>query len=204
MDKDYASNVTSSTLPASAPELGRQACAELTEASLLRIADWVEDSITDGPGLRFTLFTQGCPHACPGCHNPQTHAYEGGRLVTVETVLNKIRANPLLDGVTLSGGDPFEQPEVLAYLAEKVHELGLSVMTYTGYTYERLSSPIGAERGWHRLLEQTDLLVDGRFMAQLRDPLLLFRGSSNQRILNVAESRRVGHAVSADLVRCQP
>ncbi|MEO3944960.1 4Fe-4S single cluster domain-containing protein [Gorillibacterium sp. CAU 1737] len=196
MDKLEIRVESPAATPAQGPSAEPQPQSQrFTEDSLIRIADWVEDSITDGPGLRFTLFTQGCPHACPGCHNPQTHAVEGGRVVTLGSILDRIRANPLLDGVTLSGGDPFEQAAPLAFLAEKIHELGLNVITYTGYLYERLCAPVGIERGWDKLLDQTDLLVDGKYIARLRDPLLLFRGSSNQRILDMAETRRTGAAV---------
>ena len=162
---------------------------------MLRLAGWVDDSIVDGPGLRFTVFTQGCPHACPGCHNPHTHAFEGGKLESVASLLDRIRANPLLDGVTLSGGEPFEQAPALTELASGAHALGLSVMTYSGYTLERLIAPQGEAKGWPKLLAETDILVDGPFVARLRNPLLRFRGSSNQRILDARASLRLGRAV---------
>jgi len=166
--------------------------------ALLRIAGVVEDSIVDGPGLRFTVFAQGCSHACPGCHNPHTHAYGGGHSASVADLLARVRANPLLDGVTLSGGEPFDQAEGLADLASGVHALGLSVMTYTGYALERLLAREGSVPGWRKLLAETDILVDGPFVARLRDPLLPFRGSSNQRILDAAESLKLGRAVPLD------
>ena len=105
----------------------------------LRIAGTVGDSIVDGPGLRLTVFTQGCPHHCPGCHNPQTHDFSGGYDATVEELFAQYRENPLLRGVTLSGGEPFCQPAPLAELARLVHGAGGDVFCYTGYTYEQLS-----------------------------------------------------------------
>ena len=104
---------------------------------LLRVAGIVEESIVDGPGYRFTIFTQGCPHDCPGCHNPQTHPIDGGTEVSVRTLYDRILRNPLLRGVTFSGGEPFLQAAPLAALATAVHAAGkLDVVTYTGYTYE--------------------------------------------------------------------
>ena len=104
----------------------------------MRIANTVSDSIVDGPGLRFTVFTQGCPHRCPGCHNPDTHDPAGGREAAVEELAEKLLSNPLTDGLTLSGGEPFCQAEDCARLAAIAREKGLNVWVYTGYTYERL------------------------------------------------------------------
>ena len=106
----------------------------------MRIANTVSDSIVDGPGLRFTVFTQGCPHRCPGCHNPDTHDPAGGHEATVDELAEKLLSNPLTDGLTLSGGEPFCQAEECAKLAAAAREKGLNVWTYTGYTYERLIS----------------------------------------------------------------
>ena len=104
----------------------------------LRIAGIVEESITDGPGIRMVVFAQGCKHKCKGCHNPQTHSFDGGTLIEIDDLIREIKKNPLLDGVTLSGGDPFEQAEVFSEFAARVRALGLTVVTYTGYTYENL------------------------------------------------------------------
>ena len=148
----------------------------------LRLAGIVEESIVDGPGLRYVLFTQGCPHRCKGCHNPQTHPLEGGVLTEVRHVLSQIAENPLLRGVTFSGGEPFLQPRALVAVAQGVHALGRDVVTFTGYTYEALRA---SDDPWTaRLLEETDLLVDGPYIEALRDPELRFRGSSNQRELD--------------------
>ena len=100
--------------------------------SKLRLAGVIKESIVDGPGIRFVVFGQGCPHRCPGCQNPQTHDFSGGYDTTTERLLAEIRKNPMLKGITLSGGDPFVQPEAMAELAEEAHKLGLNVVTYTG------------------------------------------------------------------------
>jgi len=126
----------------------------------LRIAGVVKESIVDGPGIRFTVFAQGCKHNCPGCHNLHTHDFSGGTVVSVESLVEQIKKNPLLDGVTLSGGEPFEQAESLAVLARRVHELKLNVMTYTGYTFEEICGNSKGNPGWESLLNETDILVD--------------------------------------------
>ncbi len=160
--------------------------------ALLRIAGITEESIVDGPGIRFVVFAQGCRHHCPGCHNPQTHDLSGGTLSSVDEILHRMQQNPLLDGITLSGGDPFEQAEAFAELAEKARNLGYSVMTYTGYTYEMLQHDAPHRPGWHKLLASTHLLVDGPFRQAEHNPLLRFRGSENQRIVDVSSSLQVG------------
>lgn len=154
-------------------------------AGQIRVAGIVKESIVDGPGIRYVVFTQGCKHNCPGCHNPQTHSFEGGSMMDVGIILQQIKENPLLDGITLSGGEPLEQAEELAELAAKVKEMKLSVIIYTGYTYEQIIENSENRPGWKRLLQYTDILVDGPFMQELADPLLPFRGSSNQRVINL-------------------
>lgn len=159
----------------------------------MRIANTVSDSIVDGPGLRFTVFTQGCPHRCPGCHNPDTHDPAGGREVTVAELAEQMGKNPLTDGLTLSGGEPFCQAADCAALARIAREKGLNVWTYTGYTYERLLE--GDLPGALELLDQTDVLVDGPFLLAEKSYEALFRGSANQRLIDVKQSRAAGHAV---------
>ncbi|MDF2524364.1 MAG: nrdG, partial [Clostridiales bacterium] len=102
----------------------------------LRISGIIKESIVDGPGIRLVIFAQGCRHHCPGCHNPETHSFEGGQLITIAEILGMMKRNPLLDGITLSGGDPFEQAAEFAELARETRKAGLNVVTYTGYTYE--------------------------------------------------------------------
>lgn len=159
----------------------------------IRIAGTVGESIVDGPGFRYALFTQGCPHHCPGCHNPQTHDFAGGREVELDTLLRDMCRNPLVRGVTFSGGEPFCQPEPLYYLAAELKKRGKHLMAYSGYTFEQLLAlPDPFVR---RLLGEIDLLVDGPFIEAERNIDLLFRGSANQRVLNVPRSLEAQSAV---------
>lgn len=164
----------------------------------LKIAGTVNDSIVDGPGIRFTIFTQGCPHRCEGCHNPHTHDFNGGTLCETDEILEKIFANPLLDGITLSGGDPFCQAKPLAEICKKVREKGLDVITYTGYTFEYLLSHADEENGWRELVELSDFIIDGRFEIAKRSLALHFRGSSNQRIIDVKKSLESGEVIQVE------
>lgn len=157
----------------------------------LRLSGIVEESIADGPGLRYVLFTQGCPHDCRGCHNPQTHSFEGGFLFTVKAALEQFDENPLLAGLTLSGGEPFLQAASLCAVAQGVCERGKTVVTYTGYTFESLQELAVRDPWVARLLDLTDTLIDGPYMEELRDMELPFRGSSNQRILDRSERKRL-------------
>ena len=162
----------------------------------LRIAGIANDSIVDGPGLRLTVFTQGCPHRCPGCHNPQTHDFSGGSEGDTAEIIAKMRKNPLLDGVTLSGGEPFCQPEACAEIARAARELGLNVWSYSGYTFEELLQGTEAQK---ELLRELDVLVDGRFELEKRSLECKFRGSSNQRLVNVPASLQEGRAVELEI-----
>ncbi len=146
----------------------------------------------DGPGFRYTIFTQGCPHQCLGCHNPQTHDFAGGHEVTVQTLLADILQNPMLSGVTFSGGEPFAQAAPLAALAQALHQHGKHIMVYSGYTFEELLA-LGQDA--RALLSQCDLLVDGRYEEAQRSLTLRFRGSHNQRVLDVPKSLVQGKAV---------
>lgn len=158
----------------------------------IRIAALVNDSIVDGPGLRYAVYTQGCTHHCKGCHNPQTHDPKGGRETDTGIIWREIEENPLLSGITFSGGDPLLQPLPLAELAEKAHEKGLSVWCYTGWTWESLMRK--SDPDMMTLLKNVDVLVDGPFLLDQRTLDLPFRGSKNQRLIDVAESLRSGTA----------
>ena len=149
---------------------------------LMRIAGIVQDSIVDGEGIRLTVFTQGCPHACPGCHNPETHDFNGGRMVDTSEIAAMLDANPMLDGVTLSGGEPFCQPGACIEIATAAHLKGLNVWCYTGYTIEELEG--------HPLLNEVDVLVEGRYVEKQRTLELPFRGSRNQRIIVLRDGGR--------------
>lgn len=150
---------------------------------LLRISGIVEESIVDGPGLRFTVFTQGCPHHCRGCHNPQTHDFSGGKMMNIEEIFSMYQENPILSGITFSGGEPFCQPDSLYQLALKVKALGHNVMVYSGYTHKQLLAMAEKDESICRLLSVTDILVDGPYVEALRDLELKYRGSSNQKII---------------------
>lgn len=165
----------------------------------LRIAGTVNDSIVDGPGLRLAIFTQGCPHHCKGCHNPQTHDFDGGNDVTLESLLDMLKSDPLLDGVTYSGGEPFCQAKQLYELGLEVKKLGMNVITYTGYTFEYLLEHSDDENCYEKLLSVTDYLIDGPFELDKRNILLKFRGSSNQRIIDVKKSLQQKKAVETEI-----
>ena len=170
-----------------------------TMETALRLAGVIRESIVDGPGWRFVVFAQGCPHHCPGCQNPQTHDFAGGYDSKVGNLIAELRKNPLLSGVTLSGGDPFAQAEPFAVLAAEVHKLGLNVITYTGWTYEQIMDGLDSHAGWRDLLAETDVLVDGRFLLEEKSLAILFRGSRNQRTIDVKRSLVQGVALECDL-----
>lgn len=159
----------------------------------MRIANWISDSIVDGPGLRLTVFTQGCPHRCPGCHNPETWDPAGGREVPLEELEALLAGNPLLQGLTLSGGEPFLQAGDCASLARRARRRGLDVWTYTGYRYEDLAEAGRAD--WEALLAATDVLVDGPFLQAQKSYAALFRGSDNQRLIDLRQTRAAGQVV---------
>ena len=157
----------------------------VNKVSKIRIAGIVNDSITDGPGLRLTVFAQGCAHNCKGCHNPETHDPAGGYDRDIADIAQMAADNPLLDGVTFSGGEPFLQAAGFAELAKRVKALvpGLSVITYTGYTWEELVNAEWAQE----LLAVSDFIVDGRFEEDKKSLALKYAGSTNQRFINVKE-----------------
>ena len=154
----------------------------------IRIAGIVQDSIVDGKGLRFVVFTQGCPHQCPGCHNPETHDIRGGTLMDVDEIIAQMYANPLCDGLTLSGGEPFFQPMCCTRIAKAAKERGMNVWCYTGYTLNELSSIPAADD----LLAYVDVLVDGRFIQSKRSLDRDYRGSTNQRVIDMNAYRETG------------
>lgn len=163
-----------------------------------RIAGTVNDSIVDGPGFRFAVFAQGCSHCCPGCQNPQTWDAEGGETAATEELLARIDKNPLLRGVTLSGGEPFEQPAPMAELAQECRARGLDVWCYTGYLYEEIAEGALGEEA-RALLEACDVLVDGPFIESEKTLGLRWRGSANQRVIDVPASLAAGKAVELAL-----
>ena len=155
----------------------------------LKIAGIVDDSVVDG--VRLTVFTQGCAHRCKGCHNPETQPIDGGHIIDTDDVLKQVGDNPLLTGVTFSGGEPFLQPEPLAEIAKAVHKRGLDVWSYSGYTLGELETMPSAKV----LLDNIDVLVDGQFVEKERDLSLHFRGSRNQRVIDMNATRKKGEPV---------
>lgn len=154
----------------------------------IRIAGIVEESIVDGPGIRLTLFTQGCLHACPNCHNPETHALDKGYVIDTEDVVKLCKENKLLSGITLSGGEPFLQPKECFDIIKKVRNKDFNVIVYTGYTYEELLDFAKENKYINSILNNIDYLVDGKYIDKLRDLKLFFRGSSNQRFIDVKKT----------------
>ena len=165
----------------------------------LRIAGVVNESIVDGKGIRYTIFVQGCPHHCEGCHNPQTHDFSGGNEITIQQLLKDIQKDPLLSGVTFSGGEPFCQPEALAALGKEIKTLGLDITIYSGYTFEELWLMSEKNKAIRELLEIADILIDGKFILEQKSLMLKFRGSKNQRIIDVPKSRTAGKAIETEL-----
>lgn len=165
----------------------------------IRLSGVAEESIVDGPGIRYTVFVQGCPHRCEGCHNPQTHSFDGGYIADTDDLFNKIMENPLLDGVTFSGGEPFCQAKPLAELGRRLKKQGIGVMSYTGFTVEQLIRDSNADNGYLELLNTIDFLVDGRFVIALKSYECHFRGSTNQRIIDVKKTLKEGYAISCEL-----
>lgn len=160
----------------------------------ISIADIESESIVDGPGFRFAVYTQGCPHDCPGCHNPQTHPFEGGKLAEPERLMELLKSEPLNTGVTLSGGEPFCQAVELAKFACLAREAGYGVWAYSGYTYEVLTGP-NAPEGALELLDNIDVLVDGPYVRELGSYEAKWRGSTNQRVIDVKRSKTAGAVV---------
>ncbi len=154
----------------------------------IKLAGVVKESTVDGPGFRYTIFTQGCPHNCPGCHNPETHDINGGEWVKIDDIVCDINKNPLLKGVTLSGGDPFIQAKKMAMLVEKLDRNRLDVICYTGFDYEYLIKNANENNGFLELLKNTDVLIDGKFILNLKSDKLPYRGSLNQRSIDVKKS----------------
>lgn len=161
----------------------------------LRLSGCVADSIVDGPGMRFVLFVQGCPHHCPACHNPQTHDFSGGYAADLDSLMLQITENPLCTGVTFSGGEPFCQAKALYLLAQKIRSAGKDIVVYSGYTFEELLEKSEQEPAILALMRQCRLLIDGRYLQEQRDLTLPFRGSKNQRILDLKKSLSEKRAV---------
>lgn len=165
----------------------------------MKLAGIIRESIVDGPGIRFVIFSQGCPHNCRGCHNPDTHNFDTGFQAENQKILAEIDKNPLLKGVTFSGGEPFCQAKEFADLARSIKSRGLDIVTYTGYTFEYIKNSFTLNKDWSELLKLTDILIDGPFIEDKKDLTLKFRGSKNQRILDIKKSLELNCAVEYNL-----
>lgn len=163
--------------------------------SSLRLAGMIPESFVDGPGIRFVLFAQGCNHHCEGCHNPETHDYESGQVYDLNSLYKRIKTQKHITGVTLSGGEPFDQAVEFAKLAQLLKKDGLNIVTYTGYKLEYILGNTLDIKGWKELLETTDILIDGPYIHELRDISIAFRGSTNQRLVDVPQTLAQGMLV---------
>lgn len=165
----------------------------MSDNIILRMCGVEPESIVDGPGFRYVIFVQGCPHRCPGCHNPQSHDFEGGYDLDLEELWEDILKSKSITGITFSGGEPFCQIKPLLEIAHRAKDAGLDLMSYSGYTYEELldrKDPVTDE-----FLSLLDMLVDGRFIEEERNLELLYRGSENQRVIDMNKTRESGEIV---------
>ena len=165
----------------------------------MRIAGLVQDSIVDGPGLRFSVFVQGCDMRCDGCHNPDTWDINGGTEIPIADIISEMLSNPLTDGLTLTGGEPFLQTADCTDIAAAALVNGLNVWLYSGFTFERLAEWSVRDSSVKALLSFTDVLVDGRFILAERSLTIKWRGSHNQRIIDVPKSLAMGRAVELEV-----
>ena len=151
----------------------------------LKIAGVQKESIVDGPGIRYVVFTQGCPHHCKGCHNPQTHDFSGGSDVSIEKIAEDIKKNPMIKGVTISGGEPFMQAKQVSRLIDDLKDKNYDIMVYKGYNFENLVKNADENNGY----------MDGRFVEELKNENTIFRGSTNQRAIECKNSLDSGNIV---------
>ena len=159
--------------------------------NMIRLSGIAYESLVNGPGMRRVLFAQGCTHNCKGCFNPDTHDFNGGELKDIDEIVKDILQNPILKGVTFSGGDPLEQADKFAYIAQKLRANNLNIWCYTGYTFEEILENKEQRKGWSELLNNIDVLVDGKF-DETKKGELRYRGSSNQRIIDIKKTLETG------------
>ena len=171
----------------------------MEKAENVRLAGICYESLVNGPGLRRVLFAQGCTHNCSGCFNPSTHSFEGGQLMDMEHIVYDIKSNPMLRGITFSGGECWEQADKFAYIAENVKNPNFNIWCYTGYTFEYILKHQNERKGWKDFLQNIDVLVDGKFDEEKKDTRIKFRGSHNQRIIDVKNSLSLGKVITLNL-----
>lgn len=164
----------------------------------IRLSGIAYESLVNGPGIRRVFFSQGCKHNCKGCFNPDTHDFNDGENRNMDELIESVLDNPMIKGVTFSGGDPLEQAEKFAYMAKAFKNNNLNIWCYTGYTYEYIREHKDENNGWNELLNNIDVLVDGKFEEENMQEGLKFRGSTNQRIIDIKESLNHGKIVTLD------
>lgn len=161
----------------------------------IRLSGIIEESIVDGPGFRFVIFTQGCPKRCFLCHNEETQSLTGGYIEKLDKIVSMFSNNPLIKGITISGGEPFIQPDKVLYLVRKAKELNLNVLLYSGFYYNELQRMNDSVK---TILKEADYLIDGPFVHTEKNLNLLFRGSNNQRIIDLKETNKINDLVFID------
>lgn len=159
--------------------------------NMVRLSGIAYESLVNGPGMRRVFFSQGCTHNCKGCFNPDTHDFNGGEERNIDDLINDVKDNPIITGITFSGGDPFEMAEEFAYMAKEFKVQGLNIWSYTGYTFEEIIANLDKRDGFRELINNIDVLVDGRFEED-KTGEFRYRGSSNQRIIDVKKSLKQG------------
>lgn len=164
----------------------------------IRLAGIAYESLVNGPGMRRVFFSQGCRHNCKGCFNQDTHDFNGGEEKDMDDLIKDVLDNPMLKGVTFSGGDPLERAEDFAYMAEAFKKKNLNIWCYTGYKFEDIINNLDNNKGWKLLLSNIDVLVDGKFEEDNKQDGLKFRGSTNQRIIDVPNSLKNGEVITLD------
>lgn len=161
----------------------------------IRISGTISESIVDGPGIRFVVFTQGCPHHCAGCHNPDTHDFSGGKVIDTDEMIEEMKLYPYMSGLTISGGEPFSQKTAILRLIFDFKTLypNKNIVVFSGYRMEELIEMNDLEI--KQILDTIDYLIDGRFDLKLKDISLVYRGSSNQRIIDMKKTKQAGKII---------
>ena len=154
----------------------------------IRLSGIAYESLVNGPGMRRVFFSQGCNHNCKGCFNPDTHDFNGGEERDMDELIEDVLQNPMIKGVTFSGGDPMESAEEFSYMAKRFSENGLKVWSFTVYTFEYILEHLDDRKGFREFINNIDVLIDGRFEQDKMEDGLRFRGSKNQRIIDVKDS----------------
>ncbi|WP_252236849.1 anaerobic ribonucleoside-triphosphate reductase activating protein [Clostridium sp. CH2] len=165
----------------------------------IRLSGIAYESLVNGPGIRRVFFSQGCNHNCKGCFNPDTHDFNGGEEKEIDELIEDVLCNPMIKGITFSGGDPFERADEFSYMAKIFKENNKNIWCYTGYKFEYINDNLEINKGWKDLINNIDVLVDGKFEEDKKEDGLKFRGSSNQRIIDVKKSLKSNKVVIFDI-----